>query len=178
MCLYTQQTDAKKAKVPIICYKTALLVTDTETYNMHTMHPVKHADCSVLDPVLRSMYYGFQYRLNQLYRCKDFKTSTLNFVNEGFHSYKNEARAQKECDTQDEVVLKCRIPRGAMYFEGDTPSQYCSDRIEILGWRYRNEEPGKWHTRGGEIKVIRLRVKVFDIVSKFFKKLWEELISF
>ena len=28
MCLYTQQTDAKKAKAPIICYKTARLVTE------------------------------------------------------------------------------------------------------------------------------------------------------
>lgn len=175
MCLYTQQTDAKKAKAPIICYKTARLVTDTETYNMHTAHPVEDADCSMLDPVLRSMYYRFQYRLNQPYRCKDFKTSVNNFVNEGFHSYKNEAYAQKECDTRDEVVLKCRIPRGAKYFEGDSPSsprQYCSDRIEILGWRYRNEEPGKWHFKGGN--AMRTKRGFMDVLRNFFRSNKEE----
>lgn len=158
MCLYTQQTDAKKAKAPIICYKTARLVTDT--------------DCSVLDPVLRSMYYGFSYRLNRPYRCNDFKTSVKNFVNEGFHSYKNETRAQKECDIQDEVVLKCKIPRGAMYFEGDSPSQYCSDRIEILGWRYRNEEPGKWHFKGGDI--MQTKHDFIDVLRNFFRSKKEE----
>lgn len=172
MCLFTQQTDAKKAKAPIICYKTARLVTDTETYNMRTMHPVDDAECSVLDPVLRSMYYGFQYRLNQPYRCKDFKTSVLHFVNEGFHSYGNENRAQRECDTQDEVVLKCRIPRGAMYFEGDNPHQYCSDRIEILGWRYRNEEPGKWHFKGGN--AMQTKRGLMDVLRNLFKNRKEE----
>lgn len=171
MCLYTEQTDAKKAKSPIICYKTARLIVLEPGW----------PGASMQDPVLRSMYFGFSYRLKTVYKCDTFKTECTNqFVNDGFHSYKKEKQAQYECDTKDEVVLCCRIPKGALYFEGDNHGAYCSDQIEVLGWRYSGDEMQTWHTKGGEIKVIRPEAKqtarkVFDIVSKFFKGLWEEL---
>lgn len=161
MCLYTQQTDAKEAKAPIICYKIARLITEPASLG-----------CTLRDPVLRSLYYEFSYRLNRLYRCNDFKTSVKDFVYEGFHSYKNEVRAQMECDPQDEVVLKCRIPRGAMYFEGDNPHQYCSDRIEILGWRYGIEKPGKWHFKGGN--ALQTKRSLMDVLRNLFKSKKEE----
>ena len=168
MCLYTEQTDAKKAKSSIICYKTAIALEPG------------WSGVPVLDPLFRSMYYGFTYRLETVYKCDTFKSECVNqFVNDGFHSYKKEKQAQYECDSKDEVVLCCRIPKGALYFEGDdNHGEYCSDQIEVLGWRYSGDKMRIWHTRGGEIKVIRPKVNVLDTVSKFFKGLWEELISF
>lgn len=149
MCLSTSQYEAKRTAVPIICYKTARLITEPASLG-----------CTPQNPVLRSMYFGFSYRLNKRYSCKGFnKECDSGIVNDGFHSYRDESRAFKECDCTGEVMMVCRIPAGALYYKSDNGDKYCSNKIEVLGWKPREEAAwhgkGGWHVKGGQIKEFK-----------------------
>lgn len=156
MCLYTNQLDAKRTAVPIICYKTAWLITEPAILG-----------CTTRNPLLRSMYFGFSYRLNKLYCCKDFDKECANgFVKYGFHSYRDESRAFTECSTEGEVMMMCRIPAGARYYRSEYGDGYCSDRIEVLGWKARGESA--WHGKGGPLKM--LKPSLLERVRSLFKR--------
>ena len=120
MCLITNQTHAVKTWRPIICYKT-VRVERTETGRL----------------VFRSLYYDYPYRLGKTYSCVVFDHyANHGAVENGFHSYAHERDALQQCMGIGKVLLKCRIPRGALMYKGrGFCFEYCSDRIEVLGWR-------------------------------------------
>ena len=76
-------------------------------------------------------YYGFIIKINEMYH------SELNKVNdeieEGFHSYENLLDAINHKSSNEEVIVKCIIPKDSTYYIGefDDLPNYASDNIII-----------------------------------------------
>ena len=144
MCLYPDNDKAVRAKKDIICYKVVY----------------KHSKLVNNDhPSFTSAVQGFIYRLGEGYVSNWFmKHVTTGEVRFGFHSYMTETLAQNHTSGRNEIILKCVIPKGTLYFTGNnfltpgetgyTLNQYCSSRVRVIGWRFPDGlgyEDTSWH---------------------------------
>jgi hypothetical protein len=128
MCLYADEETARPAENDIVCYK--------------VMRRVRCDNRCVL----RSEYYGFDYRVGKSYLCHEFSEEADrsiarydNYVVErGFHSYMkidealSHAKDAYYYDTL--VIVKCMIPKGSLMFSAISDGEYCSERIKVIGW--------------------------------------------
>ena len=125
MCLITTTSIPKIADKDIICYK---LVKRTK-----------------IKGVYKSGFQGFEYVIRQLYTNNiniEFTHKLIRYssflrysIEEGmFHSYVSPLYPLEVITIPNWTMLKCIIPKGAYYYEGEfvkTPS-YASSRIKIL----------------------------------------------
>ena len=135
MCLLTKETHAKVSNKDIICYKTVWI------------DPLPDIDGATR---FHAMFYRFWYRVGKLYTENNFKRHLEqdgfpgHMVRYGFHSYRWEQYAENRCmDSDVNAVLKCRIPAGTCYYESDDETEFCSESIEILDWRFF-DQPNKF----------------------------------
>lgn len=127
MCLtLTENSKLKVAEENIICYKVA--IKDIER------------DCFM------TPFRGMIYKLGKLYSTLmgyPRKIGSIKIINEGFHSFTCKEDAWK-CAKYDVttfegannmVVVKCIIPKGAVYIEGMFVAypNYVSNKIICLG---------------------------------------------
>lgn len=84
----------------------------------------------------------FRYEIGKEYTEKMFyRESDSCFIYKGFHSFSTQKAAKfyflKFHFFGKAVMIKCVIPKGAYYFTGcgDTPNQYCSDKIKVVAWK-------------------------------------------
>ena len=126
MCLVTAQLKPKIADKDIICYK---LVKRTK-----------------IKGIYKSSFQGFEYVIRQLYTNnldirfanKSIKRSFYKrfyIIEENmFHSYENHLYPVILSPLPNCALLKCIIPKGAYYFEGefDEIPSYASSQIKIL----------------------------------------------
>lgn len=116
MCLITNNSE-QIAKEDITCYKVV----------------------SLKDKKLLSFYYDFEYILNNLYK------TTITFIHcqaegyicieEAFHSYKSLRRAMEILYARliyndNNVVVKCIIPKGAKYYQNN--QCFASNQLIII----------------------------------------------
>lgn len=130
MCLISNIGKAVTANDDTVCYKIVRLVQENGEF------------------VFRSTFYDFKYRIGKNYMCYDFKddvsligrtTNAKKFIVEcGFHSYSSFSYVAKQYAEQYSyncfVVLKCVIPAGANMYTSTSYTEYCSDRIKVIGW--------------------------------------------
>jgi hypothetical protein len=120
MCLITEQLTSTTAREDIICYK-VLRIQDNNLY---------------------AYYRSFEYKIGKLYRGplvwgKMYSTSEGLYmnINEGFHSYSDiEYAKQNYRDVlESAVIVKCIIPKGTIFFEGEQNfgRGYASNQIII-----------------------------------------------
>ena len=127
MCMYTGFKKALVAEKDIVCYKNADLLDNPGGKTK-----------------FQSVIQGFLYLLHKEYTLR---------LEEGFHSFKVRKDAEDDINCWLEnvrVVLKCVIPAGAHYWHGNwfwlktqkksECRQYCSDKIRIVAWKFRNEK--------------------------------------
>lgn len=145
MCLTTESKRCTLANKPVPCYKVVWKKQSDDN------EPQR----------FKSEYFGFIYDMGKEYSVKpaeDFITKKpedrMSFSLEiGFHSYGRLKDAMDNCqdgEPWEQVVLRCEIPAGALYWRGNKCLndkgyiEYCSNRIKITGWRLWGET--KWHT--------------------------------
>ena len=120
MCLTTEQLTSTTAREDIICYK-ALRIQDNNLY---------------------AYYRNFEYEIGKLYRGplvwgKTYSTSEGLYmnINEGFHSYSDIEYAKENYRDvlKSAVIVKCVIPKGTIFFEGEQNCGrgYASNQIII-----------------------------------------------
>lgn len=147
MCLTTYGKKAKVAEKPIECYKAVMMLKPQET----------DAVC------FTSEFFGFQYEIGKEYSLNGElpvengdgdEYFRVLYIAEGFHSYARSTDADDRCNalyaigihTDALAVLRCEIPAGARYWEGNEGMYvgYCSDRIRVTGWKLYDET--RWRT--------------------------------
>lgn len=135
MCLLTKEMHAKVSNKDIVCYKTVWI------------DPLPDIDGAMR---FHAMFYRFWYRVGKLYTENNFQRHLEqdgylgHMVRYGFHSYRWEQYAENRCmDSDVNAVLKCRIPAGTCYYENDNETEFCSESIEILDWRFF-DQPNKF----------------------------------
>ena len=130
MCLMTIQSKPEIADKDIICYK---MVERTK-----------------IKGIYKSTFQGFEYIIRQLYTnnldirfanrvirnlCPSYPHLGIYTIEEGmFHSYISPLYPLEVNIIPNWTILKCIIPKGAYYYEGEfakTPS-YASSQIKIL----------------------------------------------
>ena len=126
MCLFINYLEPKIADKDIVCYK---LVERTN-----------------IKGIYKSSFQGFEYVIRQLYTnnldirfanksIKRYFYTCFYKIEEGmFHSYASYLYPVILSPLPCDALLKCIIPKGAYYFEGefdDSPS-YASSQIKIL----------------------------------------------
>lgn len=130
MCLATNHLYPKIAHKDIVCYK---LVERTK-----------------IKGIYKSSFQGFEYIIRQLYTnnldirfanmvirnlCPSYPHLSIYTIEEGmFHSYVSLLYPLEVNVIPNRTMLKCIIPKGAYYYEGEfvkTPS-YASSQIKIL----------------------------------------------
>lgn len=120
MCLITKQLTETTAREDIVCYK-VLMNQDNSLY---------------------AYYHNFKYEIGKLYRgslvcSKTHSTSEGLYmnINEGFHSYSDieYAKSNYREILKPAVIVKCVIPKGANFFEGEQNCGrgYASNQIII-----------------------------------------------
>lgn len=120
MCLITEQLTSTTAREDIICYK-VLRIQDNSLY---------------------AYYRNFEYEIGKLYRgplvcSKTYSTSEGLYmnINEGFHSYSDIEYAKENYRDvlKSAVIVKCVIPKGTIFFEGEQNCGrgYASNQIII-----------------------------------------------
>lgn len=149
MCLYARHHTAVIAKKDLICYKIVNLKDHTEksVYEYAEDGKIKTINYKLEklpEPIFRSLFYNFVYKLGETYFCDAFESEVqphMCQVTQGFHSYQDIKYTGICCaDDDNEVILKCIIPRGTKYFYGYTT--YCSQTIRIIAWKCKG---GRWH---------------------------------
>lgn len=146
MCMHTGFKKAFVAKKDIVCYKNADLFDNPGGKTK-----------------FQSAVRGFVYFLHEEYTLDKgarfpldnefYKYQSAIHLEEGFHSFKARKDAEDDinwCLENVRVVLKCVIPAGAHYWHGNwfwsrtqkksECRQYCSDKIRIVAWKFRNEK--------------------------------------
>ncbi len=122
MCLTTHDKFAVKAQSDIICYK---IVNRTRG-----MRRGKY----------KSFWQGFRYQLGEEYHEERFE-DTPRFrdilrvigvydVYFGFHSYVNDPIGYLA--RENDVVIKCVIPKGTLMYTSYNNEQYCSQDIRLV----------------------------------------------
>ena len=88
-----------------------------------------------------SAYKGFRYKIGQLYETEIRLTETFSsaFIQQGFHSYSNECRLERDCTYLEQPAFRimfkgsrldgfskvsyykvnCIIPKGSQYYENE-----------------------------------------------------------
>lgn len=130
MCLYTRQMRARRAEKDIICYKTVWKRTAPKNKG-----------------TFLSKYKNFIYKLGETYTEPMFAEIPENWgtgnefgaVKFGFHSY-TDLRTAMEDMYYHEAVIRCVIPKGALYYGDQDSICYCSKTIRIIGWRERGDK--------------------------------------
>ena len=133
MCLLINQLEPKIADKDIVCYK---LVKRTKTKGVYK------SSFQEFEYVIRQLYtnninYSFA---NKVIKKERIFISYMNyleadFIEEGmFHSYVNHLYPAILSPLPHWALLKCIIPKGAYYFEGefDEIPSYASSQIKIL----------------------------------------------
>lgn len=149
MCLYTDEETARLSENDIVCYKV-----------------VRHVHCDNRY-VLSSEYYGFKYNVGKSYLCYDFRTGARHsimwrdncncVVEHGFHSYitldKALSHAESMFNNSTVVIMKCIIPKGTLMFSSADYSEYCSERIKVIGYEsFANVAKAMFKHRADSIK--------------------------
>lgn len=155
MCLYTKQSEAKRAIMPILCYKVVIIINDKVYAPIYTNYKYGATNkCHYFKRALKETISESAYAEENLFIKlikKIFSKHKLQVANYGFHTYKDEddAKAAKKsmeksidaCRYPDAklLVVSCTIPTGAFYYEGkinDTENiGYCSDSLTMPGAR-------------------------------------------
>lgn len=140
MCLQTTWTEPKIAKEDLIVYKLLKKIDDSDFF-----HPEYDYRAAFMT--------DFLYKSNKLYETKIYATldntafdtlamnarnehtgSRLNSIGKGFHSAWNIERLTDL--SEDEVIVKCIIPKGAEFYIGLTDLLVSNQIIikEIVKW--------------------------------------------
>lgn len=176
MCLASNQCMAKVAKKDIECYKVVELYTEANEEQLTR---------PTMPEEFFSKFHCFKYVLGKTYICDNFEKEVQRKIIEyGFHSYANLTDAYSSCDCamprittdlygrqamKEEVLLKCIIPKGALYFDGtaDTLNQYCSDKIKVVAWK-RHWNVKWYHGKSDEdlVSIIEDNAKLYRNTGK------------
>jgi len=110
MCFVIDYKDSapKIAKRNIVCYK-------------------------ILDNNLVSICFNFQYEIGKTYKHIDlvatYEWGCYNaYIEKGYHSY---IKIYNAC-YDNKVVVKCHIPKGAIYYKNKERNEYVSSQIKIV----------------------------------------------
>ena len=163
MCMYAPKDSMRTSEGVITCFKKVWVSWDNGkvrftawlhnfsyelgvTYSLH--------DKPEPDP-LNSILFQNSPELEPLNRFLFPELSCIRdqqvILEEGFHSYVSEERANKSLpDGICQVMLKCEIPAGTRYWSGDSGAletvhqEYCSCMIKPVAWKFRSDED--WRT--------------------------------
>ena len=131
------------AQTELVCYK--VVQVDIGDKKFHSNYDWEHT-----------------YEIGKTYREKRFKRAVSydqQTLGRGFHSYMKLVRALRNadklnscswaCSDGKHIILKCVIPKGALYYEGCSGEtaligEYCSNKIKVVAWR---TVYGKWHSK-------------------------------
>lgn len=124
MCfdIHHSHSTAKKATENIICYKRL------EVY-LGAFHPEKITRGNVYKMRFITPYCRQRIHLDK----KPLKKSRLdvgfNSIERGLHSYSESRKALSRCNS-DEVVVKCFIPKGSIYYFNPVDKEYVSNQLQ------------------------------------------------
>lgn len=154
MCLYSKTKECQVAEEPITVYKYVakeyeILDGPYEGVRMKidALHDMKEKPLKT-KPVFMSPYYpsaNVTYLVGETVKDNNFRATAMekyygalerveSIVDHGLHTFKYQKDADIrakhfvsiDCET---AVLRCIIPAGARYFEGD--DDYCSDTLVV-----------------------------------------------
>ena len=124
MCLVIKQLEPKIADKDIICYK---LVKRTKIKGVYKSNFLK------FEYIIRQLYTNyFDIKYADMLIKKRYSRSVIE--ESMFHSYVNHLYPVILSPLPNWALLKCIIPKGAYYFEGefDEIPSYASSQIKIL----------------------------------------------
>lgn len=140
MCLHIDPNNntLHTADKDIVCYKVVLA-----KYGKHGT------------PAFISDYYDFIYTLGKEYAEERFQTAPYGngTIALGFHSFNKlkNAVAEAEESNYDYALLRCIIPAGARYWDGEdalgVAKERCSEKIRVVGWKRLRAT--RWHYAPG-----------------------------
>lgn len=136
MCLYTIWNKPRIAVRDMECYKVVLMPDFNRTYVNRLANNPRG---------FKSIHYQHDWYIGSTYKEERFQDKPDGFaaVNFGFHSYIPLQYAINGCNyTYRKAVLKCIIPKGTRYYRSEGCTEYCSEMIKVVGWRYFDER--KW----------------------------------
>ena len=80
--------------------------------------------------ILITPYRDFEYKIGKTYSAEFSDKLGIGIIEEGLHSYTNKERA-KLWKTSDEIVVKCIIPKGSIYYFNPNDEEYVSNKLYV-----------------------------------------------
>ena len=133
MCLYTSLCKPRIATADIVCYKTVALPKSNYTKTIRLKGNPDY---------FRSMFFMQDWYIGSTYKVDNFQDTpgAYNTIEHGFHSYIPLQYAINGCGyAYNKVVLKCIIPKGTRYYKNMDSTEYCSEMLKAVAWRYYDE---------------------------------------
>lgn len=148
MCLSTTERCPNVASGPVTCYKVMYVVGEFGMVPPEHLREIKY-----FMSVFTNMKYipGVKYDELEMITSNPNEDGEATEISYGFHSYKRQSDAEAAAMRMGywKVVVKCEIPAGARYWEGNHIkkdsgyAEYCSDAIVTVAYKLPGRN-NKW----------------------------------